>query len=412
MYTYKRAVGVSKSLPRGEELLDIGALTTKQIVKEYNPLKIVLQDLLYNREVTMDLIDYTNEFTSFVGTIQEWLNTKSSTPLITSNKIPGEEYRYVQIHDIQYKWFTLYPGNVKMSEDRQDMLDTADSVDIRVIKTDRTKVDYKALTQRSLWLFNGHLTRAVADDKALYLLNAGKHYLINDNSHACSLNFNTVSTLNTYPIEKGDVHFEDHDTFKFVHVTAKDSFKGKTVWMSIGGRLYLPDVVPTVSDRTVAIQTEKVDWFSAIFNSKKLIDLSSVIDPEREVVPANFFSTKDFWENLLSDPSSFFIVLDNPNVYVTKKPIVTYNYPFTYYTEETRNIPLLTGDGLLPKYFTRKITTRRLLDTDIGTEKIYLNKTTGVTNGGKLYHGLTNRFAPSKLSAGYLLYIRSVLQKD
>lgn len=411
MYTYKRAVGVNQLVPRGEELLDISAFQTKALPGQFSQLVIVVQDGLYGAEVAIDMADYLNAFIAFTGTIQQWLDTQSNVPLKTSNTLPGSEYRYVTTHDIQYKWFTLFPGDARLTEDRQEHLDTASAPDIRVIKTDGTAVDYVALAERSLWAINGHLVRAVGDAKALYLLNAGKHFNVNDNIHVSSLNFNTVSKLKTYTVAKEDIDYEDHDSFKFLHVRTPMSMKGKTVWMSIGGRLYLNDVVTPVSERAMVIHTEQVDWFTRIFDSKALIDLSSVIDKEREVVGKKFFTTKEFWEALLTDPSTFFIVLDNPNLFVSLEPITSYRYPFTYHTEETRPIPLMTANGLLPKYFTRKLINRRLLDIDIGVERRYLNKTTGTTNGGELFHGYTNRFAPSKLHNGYLLYIRSVIQK-
>ncbi|MDH1421295.1 hypothetical protein [Pseudomonas aeruginosa] len=413
MYIYKRAVGINQIFPRGEELVDISEMTTKELVATFCELKIVVKDGLYGRDVVIDLADYHNQFLLFDGVIQQWLDTQINVPLKTSNTLPGSEYRYVTAQDIQYKWFTLYPGDAKIANDRQEHLDVASAPDIRVIKTDRTAVDYNALVERGLWTINGgHLVRAVADDQAVYLLNGGKHFNVNDNIHVNYLNFNTLSKLKTYTFQETDIDFEDHDSYNFLHVRSPVSLRNKTVWMSIGGRLYLNDVVQVMSDRTLTLRTEKVDWFSALFISKSMIDLSRIIDPEREVVDKRFFSTESFWKTLLTDPSTFLIVLDNPNLYVSVEPITTYQYPFTYHTHETRPIPLMVSNGLIPKYFTRKIINRRLLDIDLGIQRKFLNKTTGITNGGNLYHGYTNRFEPSSLYNGYHLYIRSVIQED
>ncbi|MNM37222.1 hypothetical protein D3C81_479480 [compost metagenome] len=412
MYTYKRAVGINQLFPRGEELVDISTLTTRVLVSTYRELKIVVTDSLYSRDVTIDMQDYRNQFSVFNGTIQQWLDTMASTVLKTSNTLPGTEYRWVTCHDIQYEWFTLFPGNAAQGDDKQDLLDIHNAPDIRVIKTDKTAVDYDELVNRGLWTYNGHLVRGVSDKKAVYLLNAGKHFHVNDNCHVTYLNFNTVSKLKTYAIKETDIEFEGNDEYIYLHLRAPVSLKSKTLWMSIGGRLTLNDIVESVSDRMVVIRTEKMDMFNRIFDSKGMIDLSAVIDEEREVVGKDFFRTKDFWVKLLTDPSSFFIVLDNPNLYVSLDQLSTYQYPFTYHTEEQRHVPLMLSNGLLPKYYTRKIINRRLLDIDLGTKKNYLNKTTGIANGGNLHHGYNSRFKPSSLFNGYLLYIRSVIQGD
>jgi hypothetical protein len=410
MYTYQRAVGINQLVPRGEELLDISAVQTKDLFALYSELVIVVTDAFAKRDVAIVAVTYQNELGLFVGTIQEWLDTKATVPLITSNTLPGTEYRFVTSHDIQYEWFTLLPGDVRLADDRQDLLTKTSAPDIRVTKTDNTEVDYQALVSRSLWTINGHLTRAIKGTRCIYLLNAGKHFNVDDNVHVNSLNFNTVSTLNTYPVTADQIEFIDHGTYRSLRLDAPVSLVGKTVWMSIGGRLYLNDVVQANGEKGVTIRTEKVDWFSRVFDSKELIDLTSVIDKDRQIVGSDFFQTEDFFTKLLTDVSTFFIILDNPNLYVTLEPVTKYSYPFTFHTDETRRIPLMVSNGLLPKYFTRKLLNRRLLDIDIGVNKRYLNKTTGIHNEGELFHGYTNRFSPSTLSEGYLLYIRGLIQ--
>lgn len=410
MYTYKRAVGINQLVPEGQEIIDISALQTKALPITFSELIIVVTDSLYKRDVSIDMLDYVNEFIGFTGTIQQWLDTKTSVVLKTSNTLPGTEYRWATLHDIQYEWFTPFPADASMAMDRQAMLDTASATDIRYYKTDKSSVDYVALAERCLWTYNGHLTRAVADKTGLYLLNAGKNYRVNDNCHACCINLNTMTKLKTYGFKAEDVIFEAADTHIFVHLKTPVSLLNKTVWMSIGGRLYLNDVINMVAEKMLAIRTERVDWFTRIFDSKRFIDLEGVIDEERDVVGADFFRTEKFWKALLAHPSTFLIVADNPHLYVSLDPVQVYKSPFTYETQETKALPLMTADGMFPKYFTYRIINRRILNTDLGNQRLYLNWTTGVGNGGNLYHGYTNRFKPSKLNDAYLLSIRSVIQ--
>lgn len=410
MYTYQRAVGVSRRAPQGEELIDISNLACNKLFTEYSRLIIVVTDSLANRQVAIDLQNYYVELGTYSGKIQAWLNTKSTTVLVTSNTLPGDRYRFVTTHDMQYKGFSLKPGNAALGDNWQDSLTTADAPDIRVVKTDNTDVKFDEMVKRGLFTINGHLVRAVAGNRCVYLLNAGKHFNVHDNIHVNYLNFNTVSTLQTYPIAAADIDFKEVNGLPFLHVKSPVNMTGKTCLMSIGGRLYLNDVAAPTGDTTFAIKINKVDWFSAIFDSKELIDLSGVIDRERMVVPKNFFRTKEFFTNLLTDKSSFIIVLDNQYIDIQVKPMVSYLYPFTYHTEETKQLPILTGNGLLPKYFTRRIINRRLLDIDIGVQKLYVNKTVGTQNGGDLLHGFKSKYTPSRLHPGYLLYIRAIIQ--
>lgn len=411
MYTYKQAVGVNRLVNRGEELLDISKIPTRDLSSRFDRLQIIITDGIANIDVVLKASDYVNDFNSYSGLIADWLITKKNVNLKTSNTLPGLTYRFVTTHDIQYEGFSLKPGDVSRGDDAQDLLTTANANEIRVVKTDNTDVNFKEMVRRSLWTINGHFVRAVEGTRCIYLLNAGKHYRVNDDIHVNALNFNTVSTLSTHEIVLGNISFENKDTYRFLHYKSPVSLKDKTVFMVIGGRIYFNDVIQQRDDFNLTIRTERVDWFAKTFESKGFIDLSRVIDSEREVVRGDFFNSETFFKGLLTDKSSFLVVLDNPGLFVSLEPITRYKYPFTYHTEEIRPIPMMTGSGLLPKYFSRKIINRRLLDISLGIQKVYLNKTTGVNNGGDLYHGFSNRFNPSKLYKGYHLYIRGLVQK-
>ena len=412
MYTYQRAVGIYLTGPKGQQLLDISLYALKQIPIYFRDMIIVVKDELADQQVSIDLLgDYRHELIGNELTVQQWLTSKAQTVLTTSNTLPGNEYRYVTCEDIQYKWFSLLPGDVRLTDDRQDILTTSSAPDIRVRKTDGSLVDYDKLEHRALWTVNGHLCRAIAKDNDLFLLNAGKHFRVYDNTHITCLNFNTVSTLNTYPIMETSIEFEDHDTYGFLHIKTAVPVTGKTTWMSIGGRLYLDDVIEVTGENTLSIRINYVDWFTRIFDSKHYIDLSGVIDLEREVVGKDFFFTEMFFTTLLTDPSSFLILLDNPHLSIESVPIQSYRYPYTFHTHETRKLPLMVSNGLLPKYYTRKLINRRLLDIDLGVKRLYLNKTTGIANGGDLFHSFASRQRPSVLHRGYLLKIRSIIQE-
>jgi hypothetical protein len=415
MYTYKRAVGNSRLSPKGEELLDISGVPCNTLFTSYTRLTIVVADAYANRDVAIDLSFYLGDLGSFTGNIQAWLDTKKNTPLQTSNTLPGDRYRYVLIDDIEYRAFSKLPGDVRLGREQQELLRVGEAPDMRITKTNNSDVDYGALVDRCLWTINGHMVRATkgeTDERCFYLRGAGKHFRVDDTAHVCSLNFNTVSKLSTYPFKLEDIKFESRNGSIYLHVKTDFDLLGKTVWASLGGRLYREDIIHVRANKGIAINIEKVDWARAIFDSKRLIDLGKVIKKDREEVPAGFFETEEFFTNLLLEVSSFLIVLDNPHVYAYTVPLVHYSYPFTFHTEEKRNIPLLTGNGLLPKYFTRSIINRRLLDIDIGIQRLYVGKTAGIYDQDAVHHVHTNRWKPSKLHTGYHLYIRGVIQGD
>lgn len=407
MYQYERAVIRYNAGPTGFRPYDVSNVLVSNFQKYFSEVLIIVKDKIYDTVVAIKYSDYQAELNAFNGLIQEWLDTKASVALITYNDYPKANYVLATFHDIQYEWFTLHPGNANRSTADQTLININDAPDIRVHKTNNSNVDYAELNDHTLWLANHHFVRNVGDANDIYLLNAGKHHQVDNNTHVCCINFKGIGKVSTSKINKDDIRFTKDGSTKHLKVKCKEGTNNKTVWMVIGGRLYMNDIINVSDANAVWVNINKVDWFDKIFTSKHFIDLSNVIDPDVAAVSKDYFDTESFYVNLLTDPSSFFVFIDNPDLTVTHIPLREYSYPFTYHTERTEKLPLLLSNGLIPKYSQRKIINRRLLDIDAGVHNRYLFHTTGINNGG-VYHEAVNLHNPSRYNRGYLLEIKAL----
>lgn len=408
MYQFTRSVVRYVTGPTGLIPFDVSNIPLNIFQKYFKEVIIVLKDSLYDETVSIRYSDYQAEFGQYSGLIQDWLTANTDRVLNTSTEFPKDVYGMVTLHDIQYEWFTLLPGNAQRSSKDQDAIVVADAPDIRIHKTDNSEVDYPALNSCTLWLMNNHFVRSVADEKDVYLLNAGKHFAVNNNTHVCCMNFNKIAKVKTLGIKEEDIQYTSDTSTQHIKIKCLEELQNKTVWMVIGGRLYMTDIVNTTSNHSVTLQIGKVDWFDKIFTSREWIDLSKVINMEVASVSKEFFTTREFFTNLLTDLSSFFVIIDNPNLSVTHVPIGEYQYPFTYYTERTEKLPLLLSNGLMPKYAVRKHNSLRLLDIDAGTHKNYLFHSSGLNNGN-IHHEAVNLADSERYNRGYLLEIKALL---
>lgn len=409
MYTYVRGIVRWATGPTGYKPYDVSNIPLNVFYKYFKEALIVIEDSLYQTKVAIKFQDYQAVFGSYTGTIQQWLDDNTNNPLITYSEYPSDVYRSATLHDIQYEWFTLLPGDLRKSSADQDKIRVGNGPDIRVHKTDNSSVDYNKLNACTLWLVNNHFVRHITDGTDIYLINAGKHYAVNSRTHACCINFNGIGTIQTAPILKDDIHYTIDGSSPHVKVKTTMDLNNQTVWMVIGGRLYMDDVVRVTGDNTVTLNVTQVDWFDKIFTSRNFIDLTNVIGSEAKMVASDFFSNEAFFTNLLTDPSSFFVLIDNTTLVVSLIPTTEYLYPFTYHTERIEKLPLLLNNGLMPKYFTRKFNNRRLLDIDAGTHKRYVYPSAGSNNGGGIFHGEINLGFPERYNRGYLLEIKALV---
>jgi len=409
MYTFKRSIIRYVTGPMGLIPFDVSAIPLNAFYKYFKEAIIVLEDSLYKNTVSIKYTDYQAAFSAYAGTIQQWLNDHQADVLKTYDEFPKDVYRTVTLHDIQYEWFSLLPGNVAMSSRDQDLININDAPDIRVKKTNHSQVDYADLQKSTLWLMNNHVVRSTADDSNIYLVGAGKHFKVNSNTHVCCMNFKGIGEIHQSPITNDDISYVVDGSSRHLKVRYKETLKDKTVWMVIGGRLYMSDVIAQTDDNAVMVNITKVDWFDKIFTSRGWLDLSRVLKPDVVAVGPEFFETEEFFRNLLTDVSSFFVVIDNPNLVVTHIPVGEYHFPFTYYTERKDKLPLLLSNGLMPKYSLRKHVDKRLLDIDAGLHKRFTFHSSGLNNGG-LYHGVVNLGFSERYNRGYLLEIKALLQ--
>lgn len=405
--TYKSAYGVYLNSAITQIVTpDITTMALRNVSRYFQQLSIVIYDHYYKKDQSIDLFRYLNELDNSDLTIQAWLDTKTTEVLAVSDVVPLGELISATYSDITYRNFKLLPGDVNRSQGDQDLLSTSKAPDIRVVKMGIAALDYVKLKQKTLWSVNGHLVRAVADDKALYLLGAGKHFQVNDNIHVGCINFNLLSNVDTVPITEADLHIDVTGQTPKLHIRTPQSVYGKKVWLSLAGRLLFDGIIKQTGDNVITVDLTRYDLVNRIFRSQDFIDLTHIVDPERTVIPKDYYLDEKVLTALFTHFSTFLIILDNPYVNVTREKLIRYNHPFTYTTSERRKLPLLLGNGLLAKYFTRKYRHNALLDVDIGTYTKYLNDTTG-TGYANVFHKQVSSADPADMANGYLLNIQA-----
>lgn len=407
--TYKRAYGVYlESAITQIIFLDIATMPLRNISTYFQKLSVVVFDHYYQKELSIDLFRYLNEMVDNDSTIQQWLDTKNHTVLTTSEFIPKITLINASYSDITYRNFKLYPGDVRKSQGDQNLLTVSKAVDIRVIKNDVEKVDYRVLKNKTLWSINGHLVRAVADDHCLYLLGAGRHYKVDDNIHVGCINFNLISDVNTVPITTSDLSLDVSGENPKIHISLPADSAGKKVWLSLAGRLLFEGTVKRTGDTVLSVDLTRYDLVNRIFRSQDFIDLGDIIGDKRTVIPKDYYRNEAVLTALFTHISSFLIIFDNPHINVTREKLVRYNHPYTYFTSEKEKLPMVLANGLIPKYFIRKYRHDRLLDIDLGAVTKFINDTTGLGYGDLFYKQVSSAEPSSPVNA-YLLKIQAIV---
>ncbi len=407
-YQYVRAVGVMLDGNSGEQAVDLSTLKTNQYASTFSKLAIVYADSLYNKQYVLRLTDHTYDFANYSGTIQEWLDSLGNRVLVGDTNYPGTKIVYVKAGDVQYYNYRLYPGDHQRSVDAQSTLTAAGAPDIRLQHARDTK-DWKGMVKRSLFTVNGHFIRAHGLDDAIYLLGGGKNYRTNRNLHVNCLDFTGVTTLNTYPFKESMLQFIREDGYNAMHVNIDQDLENKQVWFVIGGRLFFGNpLLKRLSDRSFRVDWRHNDYIYRLFESLGYIDLNDVIDHRRQVISYQESISDALFKKLMLNLNSFFIVFDTPNIGVTITPLESFRYPTTFCVHDTFAHPLMLDNGLFPSYKARVQGALMLMDADLRKVPNPVNVTTGIDNGGNLYHNYISQYSPNHLVKGFSFKIHTL----
>jgi hypothetical protein len=171
--------------------------------------------------------------------------------------------------------------------------------------------------------------------------------------------FNGVSKLSFVPIKPEMVYKQDpdQDYSDRMHIDIGIDISQKAVLLVLGGYLYTPDprTFYRISDTAFAINFANVPYIDRYFDSKHFIDLSSMSIDASTVNP-NLVAVAQ----LLSDEAlvkyatlsqSFFVVLDNPEIFIEHEYIHTSKMPGMYISYVEPKYPLLTELGKVANYW-------------------------------------------------------------
>lgn len=407
-YTYSRAVGVLIAGTGGEINVDLTGVKTATYFNKYSKLIIVVKDSFTGNEQSVDAFNYQYDFQTYDGDIVSWLAANPTKSLITSSTLPGTALKYVSVGDVQYSNYRVNIGNHQLSQGRQATIGVGDGPDIRITHASEKK-DFQDIVTKCLFTVNGHFVRALGREDAIYLKGAGKNFRINDNVHVNCLDFSKISNVDTRPFTEDMIQYVNENGCRLLNLCLNQDLTNKKVWLIIAGRLFTGSpLITRLGDSKLRVDYRHADWPSRIFESLNYIDLSDVYDKARKVIRADQLFTEDTFKAILLNENSFFVVFDNPYIGYTIEPLETYRYPTRFITSETYNHPLMLDNGLFPSYRAVDLGETKAWDVDIRFTPNYVNRLTGVNNGGNLYHAFSNRYEASDLVHGFVFKIHAL----
>lgn len=379
MYKYVACISQTKgSRPRLVND-DISAMHVADVVRQYTENRVIVSNTFLTKNVCLRLQDYYAELVAFSGTIDQWFATLGARSLTTTDTLPNLVERHAKFSNLNAWWFSMKPTLIRSHPTTNFTF--ADAEDLLITKQG---VDYQALFASSLFTVNGYVHRSVLTDDGIYVLDACRDAWHANEVNTGALTFNNLSTLSIYPISADDLYPADQYSSLKEQVMLKLPFnaKGKSVALVVGGILYWQnDLLTLISDTTANFLTGRVDWVERFFYDRDYLNLDSIpaaINPdEPNVMTHAVLESEAFIKAWFALSQSFWVVFDNPMLYVEMVPLERHTWPglFTVPTDEP--VPVVLNNGVMAEPLMRPGEKRHRLLTGHHKKRGALNTTVG-----------------------------------
>lgn len=409
MYIYQRSVGAFQNDLEGLQPLSIETAKLSSVVKNTRLFFITVYDTLTLESYNVDMAHYRNETLYWDLTVQDWLDHKQNEPLIKKEGKIGDTPYYVRMEDLQMAGYNVVPGRVDFAPDYQSRITASGAKDLRVYHLFEPNPPYFDYVNTTLFTWNGYFVRAQAREDGIYLLGAGRHFNVNDHGHVGALDFKNISSIKTLPITEENINI--------VSPTSVDIHLGKevsqqTVWLVVAGKL-IPNYpsIRRVNENVINLDLRSLNLSHWVLETSKSLDMDHLPVTKQNVIHHDKLWSAETITQLMTDISSFIIVLSNPFMGIEVEPLEQFTFPTTFLTHDPFHHPVMLSNGRFPTYREREGGHySRLLDFDIRYQDRYVNDSTGPDNGGMLYHDRVNWFHPHEPVNAYLYKIYSAIK--
>lgn len=337
--------------------MDVASVALSDLYNNFKSVILTLSHTALSNKVSLNIEVLRNRLGGSRNTVGEWLTLNGNKTLPTSNELPVIRTRYAQFSDAIRSGYHATPTHPTMHADMP--LPVADKTDLLVTKPG---VDYKFICERVLANVNGfyHLTDWSTD--GLFVVDGMKSCIKSGRNELGLLSFMQLGTIDLIPIKKEMIYKQrEGQLLKYnCYVDTGVDLSQKTVMLVLGGYLHVldPRVFFRVSPSAFGIDFAQIPLVDRYYESFDVLNLDA-LDLERTKNNAGQISISDLYSdkvltNYLTLSQSFFVVLDNTEIFLDTIELKASPFPGCYTSFGPPIYPMVVGRGKHEVYWPRK----------------------------------------------------------
>lgn len=356
MYTLQSAIGIKSAAGSRWEDISIGTMPVNEIFSTYRTVYARLTNNFYSGYRTLDFADIKSEYSGYITTFNQFLIDLGSTSLPVTSTSHTYTTKYAKYADGFRARYKVTPISPTAGADA-DILESEKTW----LSLTKDSVDYSLFYKSCLVSVNGFVHLTDTNGSRIYVSNGMTTCLYSGRNQIGIHSFENIGELTFKQItEDMIITRNSQPTSEVMYIQTAEDMSGYLPILVLGGYVHIidPEVFRLVGERTYAIYFSKIPLTERYFESKDVIDLSS-LGLDRSSKNDNLVNV----EQLHSDavlrkyvqlPQSFLAFLkiaDETVIYKEYKhiPDSKFNNQYTTYIEPM--YPIITGFGKYSDYW-------------------------------------------------------------
>ncbi len=354
MYNIIKSVGIKFGINKRWEAVDLNEHNVVDLYKIFRKCYIQLSNGVPPVINCLDIEDVRFEHSSYPGTFPELLISIGNTALPTTATFPVIDTKIARYRDAFQAGYSVTPVHPLYGVNA-----APENLTAVMLKRDSPVIDYDIFHKHCLISVNGfyHLTDTDKVSGCL-VYDAMKSLRISNQNQIGIYSFEGVCSLELIAIKPEMIHKQDpyEKLSSSAYLQIDKDLTNKSVMLVIGGYLH------TVDSNTftkVGLSDFKIDFknyqlLDRYYESSNYIDMSSlnlsVTERNLSQISIEEMFSDDKIISYLTLSQSFFVILDNPDIFTNKQYIKRSNMYGMYISYQEPRYPLVVGLGRHPEY--------------------------------------------------------------
>jgi hypothetical protein len=335
--------------------VEIGNVALRVLFSTYSRVIATLTNPFLPEPVALDLNDIRPGLEGSALTFNEFLTQNGASTLPTSNTLPVLKDRYAKYADAFHAGYKVRPIHETAALDAQ-----MPPSEKKWLHLSRDDTDYELFYKSCLVNVNGYFHLTDYDTSGVYVKDGMKSAMVSGKNQIGIVSFADLGQLSFVPITAENMVYKQNERQSYKHrayVDLGQDVANKTVMLVLGGYLHVLDrrTMTRVGASMVCIDFENLNLLDRYFESKQFIDLSSLPLSKTnrnldQISISEFYSDANILAYLTLS-QSFFVILDNADVFAEISHLPPTRIVDIYVTDETPIYPMMIGAGRLANYW-------------------------------------------------------------